>query len=706
MKMTKRVLIGIFLCLMVLLLNLAVIVAQEPTTEEAEPKIIPPSGRLEITFRELGEKTRRLSAHGDSSRTRFQLPGNFRVSPSGSYIDLILSHFPEEPEKPSAINIGFNGLMVSTLPLTRANSLSGTTRIILPNNSLEPGRNDLRLDLNTGASCEEAGAVIDLVIDEASTISFEYQQLPYPADLALYPFPFVENSLFDIPVTIVLPDQPSANDLSAAATIASGLGQASGGRISLSAVLASDLDPDTQANSHLIIVGKPDANLLLTDLELPLDIDQTILEPGFGVLEEIVSPWNEYRVALIVSGLDDEAVGKASIALNRDPHFLGMRGPVAIVVDLGNAANVQTATTESFTLADLGYEELVVYGTQSQDFQFNFDLPLGWSITEEPFFRLLFNHADIIIPEASVIDISFNGAPRGSALLTSENSDNGELVVLLPEHRLREGRNTLEVMVQMDLQGEGECEKQDDRRAWTVIDERSEIFLPFTVEEVRPDLALYPYPFSKVAGLNNTHIVMPEQPNSSAVNHLVQLGLSLGSNSTTSRLAIPVSFPSQLEDEVRDNSNLILLGRPTENALLAEINEDLPHPFIADSNILQPLVIDNVVFLVDPERHAGLLQIFDSPWNEDYTVLVVTGTTDDGIALTIAPLASGNRRLQGNLAVVEPSLDPTETDPNAVNIYAIDTRGQAQETTGPQTFIPGDTLSDSQEINLSEQWWR
>ena len=703
MKLSRQLISGLLLLATIFQMNLMALYAQGPLDEEA-PIVIPPSGRLTLTFEDLGSNTLQIS--GDAARRiyRVNLPGNFQIAPSGSYVDLITSHFPEAPEKPSNVDILFNGNIVSKLPLTSANAISSTSRISLPDNSLRVGNNNLIMELNTGGTCENPGASVDLVIDKASSVSFDYQQFPYPIDLGLYPFPFTENSLFEIPVTIVLPDQPSENDLSAAATVASGLGRAKTG-IELSATLASELDPDAQANNHLIIIGRPDNNSLFTELDLPLEIDPSIIEPGFGVLEEVVSPWNDFRVALVVSGLDDEGVGKASIALNRDPHFLGMRGPVAIIVDLGPLQAPVNAGTASFTMEDLGYEDQVIYGTSTQGINYDFDLPLGWELEDTPFFHLKFNHAEILQPDTSVIDIELNGTPLSSALLTTENSEDGELTIALPKHRLRDGANRLAVTVEMALEGGNECDNIENRRAWTVLSSQSEVFLPYNTAPVQPDLDIFPYPFSKNTGLDNTILTVPDQVSSSLANDLARLSVRLGAASNSERLAIPVVFASTVTEELRENNHLIALGRPTQNALLAEVNADLPHPFIENTDILEPLKVDNVVFLVDPERNAGLLQIMQSPWNENYSLLAISGTTDEGTALALRALVNGSRKLVGDLAVVEPSLDPL-AGPDAVEIYALDTRDVDPSRSGLQTFVPGNTLSSNQEINLSEQWWK
>jgi hypothetical protein len=703
MKLSKQLISGLLLFVIIFQMNLTALYAQDPVEEE-EPIVIPPSGRLVLTFEDLGNNTVQISGDAASRFYRINLPGNFQVSPSGSVVDLTTSHFPEEPERPSSVDVLFNGTIVSKLPLTSANSISSTSRIILPANSLQVGNNNMTVELNTGGTCENPGAAVDLVIDKASSVSFDYQQFPYPTDLGLYPFPFTENSLFEIPVTIVLPDQPTENDLSAAATIASGLGRAKAA-INLSATLASELDPDAQANNHLIVIGRPDNNSLFAALDLPLEIDPSVIEPGFGVLEETISPWNDFRVVLAVSGLDDEGVGKASVALNRAPHFLGMRGPVAIIVDLGPLQPPGDATSTSFTLENLGYEDQVVYGTLTQAFNYDFSLPLGWELEDTPFFILKFDHAEILQSETSVIDVELNGTPISSALLTPENSENGEMTISLPGHRLRDGQNRLAVTVEMALEGGSECENIVNRRAWTVLSNQSEVFIPFNTAPVQPALEVFPFPFSQNTGLDNTYLAVPDQISSNLANDLVQLSVRLGAASNSERLAIPVVFASAITEELRENNHLILLGRPTQNALLAEINPELPHPFIENTDILEPLKIDNVVFLVDPERNAGLLQIMQSPWNENYSLLAISGTTDDGVALALRALVNGSQRLQGDLAVVEPLLDPLAR-PGALTIYAIDTREIDSGRSVLQTLVQGNTLSSNQEINLSEQWWK
>jgi len=676
---------------------------------------VPPAGRLDLTFSQLGYNTKRLYRGGSRCHYRIDLPGNFQVSPTGNYFDLMTSHLPEIPNKPSVLEVELNGHLLFTFALTETNAIFNTVRLNLPEGLLHAGSNSIRIGLDTSATCEDPGAIVNVLIDENSTLSFGYQQTPYLTDLSLYPFPFTEKSLLIIPVIIVLPDDPTSDDLSAAATVAAGLGQMSGDTIDLTAAWASDLDPDTRSNNHLIVIGKPDDNALFDKLELPLSIDSTIIEPGQGVLEEIVSPWNEFRLMLIVSGLDDEGVSKASHALNREAHFLSMRGPVAIVTQLRPSASESEASrTVNMTLASLGYENEIVYGALPQDCTFWFGLPLGWQLEELPLFVLRFTHADILDPYESAIDVNLNGVPIGSTLLNDSNADEGELIVSLPGRLLRSGGNRLEIGIEMNFPGSDnvyKCKVLGDERAWTVISSESEIFLPYNAVSLPPDLSLLPYPFSQNSGLDETLFVLPDQPHKSIFGYLIRLAVRLGGSPTrTEYISAHVAYASEVTQDIWKDYHLILFGRPTENVLLGEFDFYLPHPFVADSDILEPLVIDSVAFLPDPSRDAGLLEIADSPWNEEYALLAITGTTDEGVRLAVQALLEETDRLEGNLAVVEPVFDPFSDELTQVSTYAIDTRppvpiDEEASITDNELELDNAAFEDD-EILLAERWWK
>lgn len=701
--MRRKILIGLLLPSLVIILGgLLPVYAQGPDEEETTASIAA-AGRLNLTFEQLGYEARRVNQSKGTLWYQIDLPDNFQISPSGNYVDLVTSHFPPAPDKPSVLQVELNGRLLSTLPVNETNAISNTIRLDIPEGVLQTGFNSLRVDLDNAETCEEPGALIDVLIDNATTVSFGYQQSPFQTDLALYPHPFTAQGMVKIPVVLVLPDRPTAEDLSAAATIAAGLGQSTGGAIDLTAVLASNLDAETRRNSHLILIGEPDTNPLLSSLSLPLAINEATVQPEQGVLQEVVSPWNQFRLALVASGLDNAGVLKASHALNRQAHFLGMRGPVAIVLDLGQVSRTTAPRPSRLTLASLGYEDQIVYGAGPQDFTFDFTLPLGWRLEDLPTFVLKFAHADIIDPAESVLDVKLNGVPIGSTLLTHSNAIAGEITLSIPEKLLKTGRNRLEVGVEMNFPNGDKCQDLLDQRAWTVISSASELFLPFNSVDILPSLNLFPYPFSQNTGLEQTVFVLPDQSPPTLIADLMQLAVRLGSPVRNEVLSIQVLFASQVTTEVRNSNHLILLGRPTENAVLSQANDHLPQPFVPETSLLEPLAIDSVAFQSDPERSAGLLEIISSPWNGAYNLLAVTGTTDEGVSLAAQTLLGRTGRLTGNLAVVEPTADAFSTDTNTVSTYTIDTRPPAPPDEAASLNKPP---AENDLVLLARRWWR
>jgi hypothetical protein len=238
-----------------------------------------------------------------------------RVLGEGSYITLITSHFPAAPDKPSTLEIEVNGRLVSAVSLTQENAASHRTHIDLPPGTLGSQANTIVVRLETGATCDDPGSTLKVVVDERSILSFGYQQTSYAADVARYPLPFAEQSLLSVPVTLVLEDQPTVTQLSAAATLAASLGKATKGRADLRAISASEFD-DSYADHHLIFVGRPRNHALLDALDPAAAITNTTLEASQGHLEQRTSPWNEHRVLLIVSGRNDAAIANACQALS------------------------------------------------------------------------------------------------------------------------------------------------------------------------------------------------------------------------------------------------------------------------------------------------------------------------------------------------------------------------------------------------------
>ncbi|MDY7076303.1 MAG: cellulose biosynthesis cyclic di-GMP-binding regulatory protein BcsB [Chloroflexota bacterium] len=666
----------------------------QPTPQPPTP-VPPPTATpipsVDLTFEELGYTSFQLSG-SESKWIDLYLPHSFIPNHNRSYLDLTIGHTPPEPDKPSVISLTLNSAPLAIVTLSQENAEPTTYRFNLNNTPLLPGRNSLNVALDNGAMCNVRGAVINVTIHDSSSFHLEYSLGRQSPDLALYPIPFFERSFEYEPVYIVLPSNPSMTDLTAAATIAAGLGKLSDGEMRLAYVPDTQVSIDVRNNHHLIVIGKRGANRLLGALNLPLPLDDPTLSDEQGVIQELVSPWNPRRMILVITGGSDEGLSKASQAINRETFLLGMQGSVAIVEAVFPPEPVESHQLDTdFTVSDLGYGEKVVYGTRPHTLDYQFYVPLGFAITEDARFTLYYSHAEAISSQSSSLDVHLNDVPMRSVLLDESNASEGRLEIMLPSWLIHPGHNEILVSIEMNLDNENKCLFLDAEHLWTAIYSHSHFHLPLTPQEVIPSLALFPYPFDERPSLSGLLIVLPDRPRRLDYDLMLELAVGLGSADQSTSPTLDVTTADLVTQQNRQDKDLILIGRPSGHSLIAELNDDLPQPFEPGSDLLRPR-IESVVFVQNPALHVGLIEELAAPWDSERTILVLTGTTDEGVVLANTTLLSGNAELAGNVVMVEES----------VGAHAFDTRSLLSTPgTGAGVFDANQTTL----IQLGERWW-
>jgi hypothetical protein len=525
------------------------------------------------------------------------------------------------------------------------------------------------------------------------------------ADLALYPAPFFERPLEYPPVYFVLPDNPSTTDLSAAATIAAGLGKSSNGEIRLASALDTQVPIDGRDNHHLIVIGREGTNRFLDQLDLPLRLDDPALSEDQGVIQELVSPWNPMRMILVVTGKSDEGLFKASQALNQEAQVLSMQGAVAIVQSVSPPDPVADRQLGGdLTVADLGYEAEVVYGIGSHTLDYQFSVPVGFTLDEEARFNLYFGHSSITNPTYSSLDVHLNDVPIDSVLLDERNASGGTMEVTLPSWLIRPGRNEIRISIAMNLDDEHQGLVLDAEQLWTAVYSHSSLHLPFTPQDVEPSLDLFPYPFNKRPNLSGLLLVLPDRARLFDYDLMLQVAAGLGATDRGDYLALDVTTADLLTQEDRQDKDLFLIGRPSSHSLLAELNDRLPQPFEPDSDLLRSQ-FDPIVYDQDHSRDIGLIEELAAPWDPERTILVLTGTTDEGVVLASTTLFSQSDTLAGTVVLVEESVGIRVLDTHSLPPTPVSqAEGPALSTT-PVSQAEGPAMDQSLLIQLGERWW-
>jgi hypothetical protein len=370
-----------------------------------------------------------------------------------------------------------------------------------------------------------------------------------------------------------------------------------------------------------------------------------------GILQEIQSPWSQNRAILIVTGLSNEAVHKASQALSSQTRFPGMSGPVALVRQALPLSIEDTApATVEMTLADLGYTDQIVRGGGAvKQIDYFFEIPYGWQLTEEAYIDLNFNHSDFINYADSGLTALINGEPVASTVLDEKTANNGTMRINLG--KAVQGEQDFRFTAEIALSLPEVC--ADPERTWFVLKNNSKIYLAHQEESgLNLNLKSLPYPFHLNPSLTDLMFALPAVPTANEWETALRLAASLG-RSAGGRSMAPLGILGDSHlTETLANYHLIVTGRPSRNPLLQQLNKYLPQPFIPGSDEIEQL-LDSVVLRLPAGYELGYLQLIPSPWTETRAILAVTGTTDQAVKWATDVLVQRPWDLtSGNLALI------------------------------------------------------
>ncbi|MDM8528293.1 cellulose biosynthesis cyclic di-GMP-binding regulatory protein BcsB [Anaerolineales bacterium HSG24] len=368
-----------------------------------------------------------------------------------------------------------------------------------------------------------------------------------------------------------------------------------------------------------------------------------------GIIQAMSAPWDASRAILVVTGLNDEAVGKAGQAMGIKQQLPGLLGTTALVDQIKPLTHTTVPPDVSATLSKLGYSDQTMTGI-STEANYNFDVPPGWRLSEgDTLFDLKFSHSQLIDFESSSLRVLFNGQPLAEMMLTEESSQNGGLQVKLPSLNTRAGRSN-KITVQAHIEALDRCAALNS--AWITLNGNSALNLKYLPNEVDdPDFDKFPVPFNQQTNLTNLLFVLPEAPIFIEWREAIRIAGLIGQGSDGTVFAPKLALGANWSENLLEDHHLVAIGRPSRNALLQQINDYLLQPFIVGTDMMRQK-LNNVSFRSLPDTNIGVVQITTAP-GKNRALLAITGTTDEGVAWAGDALQNRFRRLgSGNLAFV------------------------------------------------------
>lgn len=635
------------------------------SAQDREPAL-PADDTSIVMFNLLGATDQTLSGVFDGTRYLFSTPANWKLE-AGAQVQLDITVFSslasDQQQLGGFLEFRFNRTLLGTVELTQP----GNQRIVLdiPEQALIPvrsdGRHEFEVALDNPTGCDVApDKRTAVIVRSTSRFVLPHTLIPLDTDLRNLPRPIFQGSFTPDRATLVLPDEPSIGDLQAALTVAAAFGRLTEGRLQVNLATIQQLSSQDRTGHHLILVGSYKG---LAPLVRDLNVPAALTDRGFnavgataddGILQMIVSPWNAERVVLVVSGGSEAGVVKAARALSMPPVRVNNLPNVAVVRDLPDIPADMPLTIDQ-RLSDLGLEPRVIRD-RTGVFDLRFNLPPGQQLDDGAYLDLVFNHAATVDFGQSSISVGLNGIPVGSVRFSNETTRLSTSRITIPSSAARSGANVL--TIQTNLVPLSLCTDTRNVDLWVTIWSESALHLPVkpAISEPRRTLNLssYPLPFTLRSSLDTTAFVVPRRA-PVAWNAAVLLAFSMGRQTRDAILQPVAFFADDVPAEVRIARDLLIIGRPSTLPILADLDDVLPAPFDAGSDV--PRSVDTpVVYRVPPDASVAYVQMVVAPWSPERVVVVVSGSDNASIAQAATMLIDPRQRarLTATLAIVDP----------------------------------------------------
>jgi hypothetical protein len=602
-------------------------------------------------------------------------------------LHLVYSYSPSLIFSLSHIRVLVNGQVVATVPFSEKLAGSPVEQDIALNPLFFTNFNQLTFQLvahYTVDKCEDpANSALWANISPASSLILNEQAVTLPNDLGLLPAPFFDSGdSSKLVLPFVLGSTTDNGLLTSAGIVSSWFGMLADYRGARFPVMRD------------IPVGR-NVVLLATASELPASLDVApVTGPTIAVISNPDSPQNKI---LLISGKDDKQVRIAAQALVLGKAVMAGARTTIDHVDIGPSRKPYDAPKWLPVTGPVEFKDIVdnpsslqVRGGTPDPIRVNVRVPadlFGWTNRGVPL-DLKYRYTAPSVVNDSTLTVDINDMLVQSYRLNprkpEENkSDFGYLrVPLLNDGITHSGNainipafrvgsdNQLQFEFTLDSQKSGMCTGLAYNPAQAAIDPDSTIdFSGFAHYAVMPNLAFFAnsgYPFTIMADLATTAVVIPDHPDSADLETMLTVLGYMGKWTGTPALRFEVLNPSQANGTL--DKDLLVIGHGRSADLLKGW-DSASALHIKTMPAGQGQAAHYVVSVKDAERGArkagqsvtltesgplGVLAGMESPFHKSRSVVALTGTTPAALLGVVDALGDPGkvRAIKGGLVIV------------------------------------------------------
>lgn len=497
----------------------------------------------------------------------FTLPRTWTLTEDPE-VTLHLDHSGVLDPSRSMLTVSVNGSALHTVRLVAENATDARITFRIPRHVLEDHNTlELRVNQHLDEECEDPfDPALWTRARKDSFIQFWYRRNPVVPELLAFPFPIIDDLGYG-PVELALAGEGALS--AAAVQVLGDVGFALGREASWRGLsLMPPVTDPADARGNLLVVGTPAANPLVGRL-----LGDVPVAPGRGLVALLPNPSDPSLAILVVAGGDEAGLSLAGRALAGQHRYRALSGASSEVlsVEAGEAwptrqDPVPAPPADSFTLADLGYEDTTVRGYYSSPVH----LPLRLEGDAHPRkgmarFGVDYAYSPQIDPRLTTVEVMLNGVSlRGEALQEIAGEEKKRLWVHLPEDLLVPSSD-LQVVFHLFPRDFDPCVHVSDRQIWATLFSSSTLEVPRDHYAWLPALDLLRYdlwPLDRALGSEGVVVVTGDTPGLDDGAAVLALSAELARKST-SRSSRLVVQPSTADVFTRhDGAQVVLLVGP------------------------------------------------------------------------------------------------------------------------------------------------
>lgn len=624
-----------------------------------------PAGDV-FTFAQLGYSEKVMISPYDSAQVLFGLPSNWALLP-GAEITLLFNYASNRAMDGSGaipggtLRVSFNGITLRTILLEQTGNLVET--ISIPAEALTPtsadGRHRISFLFDSRFDCDNTSANSSLIISANSSIDLKHTIIPITPDLTIFPRPIYQaNSIVPSLATVVIPDAPSQAEMRAALSVAAGLGSLTNGSLQYGLVPVGQLTEALKTGTSLILLGLPKSMPIFSQIGAPNPLRNGAwelkgMQPDDGLVQMVVSPWNQNNVALVVSANSEAGLIKAAQAVSAG-NLVPTGRPDVSVISAVNPLSVSDNIPVDQTLSSLGYENQSLGGFEGTYASYFFPASSDQVLSIGGYIDVVSSHTNLLDFERSGVTVYLNRTFIGSIKFTADVDQVTTTRLNLLPGIIRRGSNLLEIY--SDLVPIYNCYSPDLSSNIVVISSLTNIHLPVDGQQLglntMVNLKDYPSMFTSDRNLGDLAFVLARN-DPTGWDVASKIAFDIGAFASIPIANLESAFGDSVPQDIREQHSLILVGRASTLPILSDVNEALPAPFApASDEAIQPALLVNYRLL--PGVSVGYLQLIPSPWKPGNTVLVVAGNTEAGVPMAAEKLIRPefSSKLNGDFSVI------------------------------------------------------